>query len=181
VTASAFGSDTPTVPGTLVQVCGVGILITGPSGVGKSEAALGLIARGHRLVADDAVALTVVGKSLQGSSPAALAGMLGLRDLGVIDVARMYGTTALAPAALVDYVFELVPPAAPAVLLRARLEEDTILGVRVCKLRIGAPAGRDLPLVIETAVRDLALRAHGHHADEVLAARQRLQSTGGGA
>src|SRR5690606_9201380 len=80
-------ADSHTIPGTLVEVFGHGVLLTGASGTGKSETALGLLDRGHRLVADDAVTVQPTAQGALGACPPPLHGLLSLRDLGIVDVA----------------------------------------------------------------------------------------------
>ncbi|MEX0449398.1 HPr kinase/phosphatase C-terminal domain-containing protein [Spiribacter sp. 221] len=102
------------IPGTLVLVNGMGILLRGPAGSGKSDTALALIHAGHRLVADDAVDIQRLDDTLVGSAPAAGAGLLCLRGPGLIDVAACFGDGALARSATVDRVVDLVDEPLPA-------------------------------------------------------------------
>jgi len=94
-------------PGTLVQVQGVGILLLGASGMGKSETALALLHEGHSLVADDLVCYSRQANALIGSAPAALRGKLHIRDLGVLEVANLFGAQAICPQCNIDLVVKL--------------------------------------------------------------------------
>jgi len=100
------------VHGVLVTVGGMGLLLRGPSGTGKSECALELIRRGHSLVADDVVEIAddAATEGLVGAPPAALAGRLEVQEIGVIDVERLFGTLAIRARQHIDAVVDLVPP-----------------------------------------------------------------------
>lgn len=159
----------------MLEVCGSGVLLTGPSGIGKSEAALGLLDRGHRLIADDSICIMSGPDGLRGICPPLLRGRLALRDLGVLEVARLFGAAAWAESCTLDFVIALEPAAAavPAGELAPRLDHEQLLGHALPRLRLAAAAGRNLPLLIETATKDQQVRRQGHHADRRFQSEQR--------
>lgn len=156
-----------TVPGVLLRALGSGVLIQGESGSGKSELALGMLDRGHRLVADDAVELRVEPDGrVFGHCPQALRGLLEVRGLGIIDVAALFGPDALTPSTEVDIVIRLLFPDPDDwnrwPRLHGRWQQQALLGrPRPCLLLPGAP-GRSMPLLLETAVRQWQQRQTAH-------------------
>lgn len=176
---TAAGSHT--IPGTLVEVFGHGVLLTGASGTGKSETALGLLDRGHRLVADDAVTVQPTAQGALGACPPPLHGLLSLRDLGIVDVAQHLGTEAIAESALLYCTVDLaLPTGKPAAAdIVPRYDTIDVCGIAVPRLKLTAAPGRDLPLLIEWAVRDLQLRQRGKHPERTLSEALRQQLTGG--
>ena len=134
------------IPGTLVLVDGMGILLRGPAGSGKSDTALALIHAGHRLVADDAVDIRRMDDRLVGSPPAAGEGLLCLRGPGLIDVVACFGTGAVARSATVDRVVDLVDEPRPATT-EADWQPIRIEGV--CCPRMALSPGRPLPALLE--------------------------------
>ena len=140
--------------GVLVEVYGEGILITGDSGVGKSETAIELVKRGHRLIADDAVELRrVSSKQIMGSSPENIRHFIELRGIGIINVARLFGIGAVRSSVQVEIVIELEPWDRTKNYDRTGLESQTtdILGVQVPNMVIPVMPGRNLAVIIETA------------------------------
>lgn len=107
-----MGAGTLRIHGALVSIYGVGLLLRGPSGVGKSECALELVRRGHCLVADDVVEVRQeeMNDRLLGSCPERLAGRLEVQDVGIIDVVRLFGEKAVEGERWIDAVVELLPP-----------------------------------------------------------------------
>ena len=103
-------SGTATLHGVFMEILGLGVLITGGSGVGKSELALELLARGHRLIADDAAELRRRGSRLSGHCPPLLSGFLEARSLGILNVRRLFGRRALRSSCRLDLVIELDAP-----------------------------------------------------------------------
>lgn len=150
-------SHTVMLPGGVVRVSGRGLLLGGPAGVGKSEAALGLIDRGHGLVADDAFLATYdrhLGWTGEPGSDGA--GRMAIRGLGLVDVAALFGPEALAPSTTIDLEVILDPAlrlSAPGFLGGER-GPSTLPGVPC--LQLPAQAGRNLPLLLETALRQHA-------------------------
>lgn len=144
--------------GTLVAIDGHGLLITGCPGAGKSELALGLLDRGHRLVADDAPLLTPRGGRLFGRPPAGFGGRLHIQGIGLLDVRRLYGDGAIAPQIELESILHLDLEAAPLTgeeLLTGRWDRSIIGGVSLPRLSLTNPRGRNLPLLAEALVRHL--------------------------
>lgn len=164
-----------TLHGVLMHIHGLGVLITGASGVGKSELALELLARGHKLVADDAAELRRTGRRLSGHCPALLAGFLEARSLGILNIRKLYGARAVRRRCAIDLVIELDPPRpteSGLERLTGRRGTRTLLGVEVPEISIPIRLGHNLAVLVEAACRDLKLRRRGYHADEDLAQRQ---------
>lgn len=139
--------------GVLVDVYGIGILITGESGIGKSETALELIKRGHRLVADDAVDIKEIDGVLHGSSPYITEGMIEVRGMGIIDVPSLYGLSSILKTKKIDIVmhFEQWKQEQDYDRLGIDNEYIDILNVPVKKLTIPIRPGRNIAVIIEAA------------------------------
>jgi HPr kinase/phosphorylase len=154
-----------TLHGGLVEVHGLGILIVGTSGIGKSEAALDLISRGHRLVADDAVLVRRISPTvLRGRGTELLAHHMEIRGLGVVDIEALYGTLATLDERQIDLVVELTEWADDADRRGIDYVTYTLLDVPLPLIRIPVTAGRTLGLLIETAARNQLLRWRGRHS-----------------
>lgn len=162
--------------GVLMVVHGIGVLLEGAAGAGKSTLALELISRGHALVADDAVELQRPAPGiLVGRAPATLAGFLEARGLGVLDVRGMHGARALRRHARLDLIVKLLPGRrAPTAAARLSGQRSTrrVLGEPVPVLSLPLQTGHNLPALVEAACLDRRLRLDGIEADAVLAARQ---------
>ncbi len=158
------------VHGALVQVQvqreGVGVLLLGPSGVGKSEAALELVTRGHRLVADDVVELAPEGGRLVGRAPAAIRHFLEIRGLGILFVPELYGAAAVLDHCAVDLVCRLDPDRPPAEFERVGLERprETLAEVAVPSVRLPVRPATSLGVLVEAAARDHRMRERGPSA-----------------
>ena len=153
--------------GVLLDVYGVGVLLTGKSGVGKSEAALELIKRGHQLVADDVVDICRISDDrLIGSCPEQVRHLMEIRGIGVIDVKAMYGIGAVAVSKSIDLILDLEQWDDDRDYDRIGGEESRIdiLGVKVPRQTIPIKPGRNLAIIVETAARNLSLRKTGHSA-----------------
>ncbi|MFN8544171.1 MAG: HPr(Ser) kinase/phosphatase [Candidatus Binatia bacterium] len=156
----------------LVEVHGLGILIRGASGIGKSEAALDLVARGHRLVADDIVLVRRISPTvLRGRSATLLAHHMEIRGLGVIDVEAMFGTLATLEERQLDLVVDLVEWSPSIERLGLHEERTALLEVALPLLRLPVTPGRSTALLIETAARNHLLRLRGRHGAAELASR----------
>lgn len=159
-----------------MQVEGRGVLLTGESGVGKSELALELLARGHRLVADDATEFSRRGDRLLGHCPSLLAGFLEARSLGILNIRKLYGARALRRRAWLDLIIlldsPLPPPAGGLERLSGRRGEQALAGVIVPTVSIPIRLGHNLAVLVEAACRDQHLRSEGYSADRDFAARQ---------
>lgn len=150
------------IPGTLVEIAGVGVLLSGESGVGKSDTVLGLLDRGHRLIADDAVELYLCSGRLHGRSPEQLRGLVAIRGLGILNVCQIFGPECLCSERPVDLeiALELRPPPADALMVERDIR--SIMDVAVPRLRLPAFGRRDLPLLLEVAARAHQPAATGH-------------------
>ena len=154
------------IHGVLVEVYGLGILILGDSGVGKSETALELIERGHRLVADDVVEISCLnGNSLIGQGANKIIGHhMEIRGLGIINITQLYGVGSIRERKEVQIVAKLEEWDANKVYDRLGTEELTmdILGVQVPKLEIPVKPGRNVPIILETAAMNERLKSMGY-------------------
>ena len=160
-----------TLHGVLVDVYGVGVLITGESGVGKSEAALELVKRGHQLVADDVVDVCRVTDSrLTGESPETVRHFMEIRGIGIIDIKAMYGVGAVLMSKSIDLVIHLEAWKEKKAYDRLGLSEDftTIMDVRVPQLVLPVRPGRNLAIIIEVAARNFSLKHMGYSAAKEL-------------
>lgn len=139
--------------GVLVDVYGIGMLITGESGIGKSETGLELIKRGHRLVTDDAVDIKEIDGELIGKSPEITFGMLEVRGMGIIDVSALYGLSSMLPSKEIKLCvhFEHWKDDGDYDRLGINAEYMDILGVKVRKLRVPIRPGRNIAVIIEAA------------------------------
>jgi HPr kinase/phosphorylase len=150
--------------GVLLDVYGIGVLIEGASGIGKSECALDLIARGHRLVSDDAIEIWRAGSDrLKGSAPELLREHLEIRGLGIINIRDLFGVAAISAAKTIDLSIRLErwDDANEVERLGIDARSIEILGVHVPQVLIPVSPGRNLSTLVETAVRVQLLRAHG--------------------
>jgi len=157
--------------GVLVDIYGIGVLLIGESGIGKSETALELVKRGHRLVSDDVVNIKKVArKRLIGEAPKVLRHFLEIRGIGIIDVKAMYGVGAIINTKEIDLVVELVPWEKESFCDRLGLDETFInfLDVNVHKITIPIKPGRNLAIIIEAAAKDYRLKKAGYNAAEQL-------------
>jgi HPr kinase/phosphorylase len=154
-----------TIHGTLLDVYGVGMLILGESGVGKSESALELVLRGHRLVADDTVTIRRVGAVLNAAGAEVSRYHIELRGLGIINIKDLYGIAAVRERKDLDLVVRLDPWQAGKAYDRLGLEEKThpILGVDLPYLELPVGPGRNLSILLEVAARHHLLKRRGHH------------------
>ena len=165
--------------GVLVEVYGEGILITGDSGVGKSETAIELVKRGHRLIADDAVELRRVSSNrIMGASPVMFGHLIELRGIGIINVARLFGLGSVKNSVEVEIVIELEPWDRTKNYDRTGLESRTcdILGVQVPNMVIPVMPGRNLAVIIETAAMNNRAKEMGYNAAKELLKQLGLQN-----
>ncbi|MBL8486926.1 MAG: HPr kinase/phosphorylase [Rhodocyclaceae bacterium] len=158
-------AETVSLHGVFMDVLGMGVLITGDSGVGKSELGLELISRGHGLVADDVVEVCRVGlDSLEGRCPPLLKDFLEVRGLGLLNIRTVFGETACRRKMRLKLIVHLQKPQT-GVPEMARLpldaQTETILGVPVRKVTIPVAAGRNLAVLLEAAVRSTILLLRG--------------------
>ncbi len=158
---------TETIHGVLVEVFGIGVLITGGAGVGKSEAALELISRGHRLISDDTVKLRNISDSyLVGSGEnQRFAHHMEIRGLGIINVANMYGIGAIRDKKQVQLYVQLErwDDKKDYTRLGEGLQKD-LLGIKIPMVEIPVRPGRNIPILIETAARNERLKKQGYYS-----------------
>ncbi|MDR0292994.1 MAG: HPr(Ser) kinase/phosphatase [Oscillospiraceae bacterium] len=153
--------------GVLVEVYGEGILLLGDSGVGKSETAIELVKRGHRLIADDAVDIKKVSaKSLVGSAPEMIRHYIELRGIGVVDVRRIFGMGAVKPTEKIDLIINLEPWNEKTIYDRLGFDEMTtaLLDVEVPSLIVPVKPGRNLAVIIEVAAMNNRHKKMGFNA-----------------
>lgn len=156
-----------TLHGTLVEVFGIGVLIQGESSVGKSEAALGLVERGHRLISDDVVRVKKKeGSHLDGSGPELTRHLMEIRGIGIINVAHLYGAVCVRPNKGIDIVVKLEEWDDQHFYDRVGLNEKfiDILGVSVPYHLLPVKPGRDVVLLVETIALNHRLKHMGYHS-----------------
>ena len=153
--------------GVLLDVYGVGILLTGKSGVGKSEAALELIKRGHQLIADDVVDICRISDDrLIGTCPEQVRYLMEIRGIGVIDIRAMYGIGAVSLSKSIDLILELElwDDSKAYDRIGGEAGRIEILGVPIPRQTIPIKPGRNLAIIVEVAARNFSLRRSGHNA-----------------
>ncbi len=166
------------VHAVLMDILGLGVLLVGDSGIGKSECALDLIVRGHRLVADDTVEIRRRQETiLIGSCPELTRHHMELRGLGVINVKELFGIASTRSSKRVELVVRLERWDPSREYERLGLDDEfyDLLGLRVPLLRMPVAPGRNIAILVEVAARNQLLRARGHHAARKLA--ERLEET----
>lgn len=162
---------TTTLHGVLVEVYGEGLLLLGDSGIGKSETAIELVKRGHRLIADDAVDIKKVSaKTLVGSAPEMIRYFIELRGIGIIDVRRIFGMGSVKPTERVDLVVRLEKWEDGKPYDRWGIDDETmeILDIRVPALTIPVHPGRNLAVILEVAAMNNRNKRMGHNAGKEL-------------
>ena len=160
-----------TMHGVLVEVYGEGILLLGDSGVGKSEAAIELVKRGHRLVADDAVEIKRVSDiSLLGSAPDVIRHFVELRGIGIVDVKMIFGIGAVKNVEKIDFIInlELWQDKKQYDRLGLTTEYTDILGINIPSITVPVKPGRNLAVVIEVAAMNNRQKKMGYNAAEAL-------------
>jgi len=163
-----------TLHGALADVYGIGVLLLGESGTGKSECALDLVTRGHRLVADDVVEVSRESdRIIMGRGPARIRHHMEIRGLGIINIRDLFGVAAIRYRKRIELVVLLEPWRPEGEYDRLGLEEQTypILGVPIPMLRIPVSAGRNIAILVEVAARNHLLKLMGVHAARSFAAR----------
>jgi len=159
--------------GVLVEIYGEGILILGDSGIGKSETAIELVKRGHRLIADDAVEIKKVSNhTLVGAAPEVIRHYIELRGIGVIDVRRIFGMGAVKSTERIDLVVNLELWREGKLYDRMGMEQDTmeIMDITLPMLTIPVKPGRNLAVILEVAAMNNRDRKMGfNHANELVA------------
>ena len=169
------------VHGVLVDVYGIGILITGKSGVGKSETALELVKRGHRLVADDLVEIRQVAKNvLIGNAPKLLEHMLEIRGVGIVDMMTLFGASAVKSDKRILIVVDLELWDPDKIYDRLGLDEEKmkIVDSELTKLTVPVRPGRNLSVIIEVAAMDYRIKKLGINAAEEFSKKLSAQIEG---
>lgn len=157
--------------GVLVEVYGEGILLLGESGVGKSETAIELVKRGHRLIADDAVEIKrVSAKTLVGSAPEMIRHFIELRGIGIVDVQRIFGTGAVKETERIDFILNFEPWQSGKFYDRLGLESEytTLLDVEIPSLTVPVKPGRNLAVIVEVAAMNNKQKKLGYNAAAAL-------------
>lgn len=171
-------AEKTTLHGVFMEVMGTGVLIIGESSIGKSELALELITRGHRLIADDAPTFTRIGPNLlDGTCPDVLKDFMEVRGLGVLNIRAMYGENAIKPNKHLRLVIHLERMTLENQQQLDRLYGSrslkSILDVSITEIKIPVASGRNLAVMVEAAVRNHILMENGHNASDDFIQRQR--------
>lgn len=168
-------AETVTLHGVFMDVLGIGVLITGDSGAGKSELGLELITRGHGLVADDVVEVSRVAPDvLEGRCPELLKDFIEVRGLGLMNIRTVFGETACRRKMRLKLIVHLQRPAGQPEMARLPLDAvtETVLGVPVRKVVLPVAAGRNLAVLLEAAVRSTILLLRGIDSMDEFVRRQ---------
>jgi HPr kinase/phosphorylase len=166
-------AESTTAHGVFLDVLGMGVLITGDSGVGKSELGLELISRGSGLIADDVVELYRIGpETVEGRCPVLLKDFLEVRGLGVLNIRTIFGEAALRPRKNLKLIVHLGKPTARMERLPLNAGSERIMGVDVRKVMIPVAAGRNLAVLTEAAVRNYVLQLRGFDSTQEFVERQ---------
>ncbi len=157
-------APTTTVHGVFMDVLGVGLLIIGRPGIGKSENALDLIMRGHRLIVDDVVLVKKIGViELYGEAPDMIKNLLEIRGIGIVDIRQLFGVSSVRDRKRIDFVVELLDWDKGVECERVGLREDkySLLGLELPMARIPVSSGRNVSAIIELACRNHILKKKG--------------------
>jgi HPr kinase/phosphorylase len=157
-------APTGIVHGVLMEIMGVGVLIVGRSGIGKSENALDLVMRGHRLIADDVVEVKKIGAfELAGEAPEMLKNLLEIRGIGIVDIRQLFGVSAVRHRKRIELVVELLDWDNSVEYERVGLREDKyrLLGIDLPLMRIPISPGRNASAIVELACRNHVLKKEG--------------------
>ncbi len=175
--ASLFLSEKTTLHGVFLEVLGMGVLLTGDPAVGKSELALDLITRGSRLVADDAPEFTRIAPDIiSGTCPPLLREFLEVRGLGILNIRAMFGDSSIKRTKYLRLIVHLKRMSSEQISGMDRLSgahtNRDVLGVSIPQVTVPVAPGRNLSVLVESAVRNHLLRLKGYDATEVLIERQ---------
>jgi HPr kinase/phosphorylase len=171
-------ADRVTLHGVFMEVLSIGVLLTGDSGVGKSELALELITRGHRLVADDAPEFARIAPDIiNGACPPLIQDFLEVRGLGVLNIRAMYGDSVIKKGKYLRLIIHLKQVRLSDAAFEDRLKDQqqarNVLGLDIPVFTLPVAPGRNLAVLVEAAVRNHLLRLNGYNAGEDLDTRQR--------
>ena len=176
-------SEVTTIHGVFVEVIGLGVLLTGRSGIGKSECALDLVLRGHRFVADDVIHVDKVGPAtLLGRGDDLTCQHMEIRGLGIINIRDLFGATATTRMKKMELVIQIEEWDPSREYDRLGLDDGTfeILGVRLPSLLVPVSPGRNLATIVEVAVRNQLLKQIGVHSAREFIERQARRAGGSG-
>ena len=171
-------AETTNLHGVFIEVQGFGVLIKGNAAIGKSELALELITRGHRLIADDIVDFYRISpERIEGRCPALLQDFLEVRGLGILNIRALFGDNSVKPTKPLDLIIqlELADLLKPQELdrLNVKMQHESILDVPICKVVIPIAAGRNIAVLVEVAVRNHILLLRGVNATQQFSKRQK--------
>lgn len=163
--------------GVLLSIYETGVLLTGPSNIGKSELALALIERGHRLIADDYISLQKENNSIIGSCPPALQGFLAIRDLGIINISKIFGQQAISSHITIKLIIELallreqqITP--DKTYLQGSSNMQTLMNINIPQQTLLVKPNRNLATLVEISVRIQQLKKTGYNAYTDFLAKQ---------
>lgn len=170
-------TQSPTLHGILLDIYHTGVLLMGPSGIGKSELGLELISRGHHLVADDAPEFRrCAGNWVEGYCPEILKNYIEIRDLGILDVRTLYGDTAIQASTRLQLIVNLAEMNSVHTEHLDRLvgsfHHHNVLGVDIAALTLGVSPTRNLSVLVETAVRHYRIKRGGYDPAQAFIERQ---------
>lgn len=176
--ASLFLSDKTTLHGVFLEVLGMGVLLTGDSAVGKSELALELISRGNRLIADDAPEFSRIAPDIiSGTCPKMLREFIEVRGLGILNVRAMFGDSAIKRTKYLRLIVHLERMSDEEIAAMDRLKGShttrKVLGLEIPEVRVPVAPGRNMAILVESAVRNHMLKLKGYNAPDSLIARQK--------
>jgi len=156
--------------GVFIDVDGTGVLLSGQSGIGKSELALGLISRGHRLVADDSVILATESQQVIGRCPELLQDFLEVRGLGILNIRAMFGDAAIKEEKTLQLIINIIQVATDELYLIDRLygmhDQRLILNIEIPEVSIPVAPGRNLAILVEAAVKNHILKTTGYDSSK---------------
>jgi HPr kinase/phosphorylase len=166
--------------GVVMGMFGIGVLILGSSGIGKSECALDLITRGHYLIADDSVVIKKVGEKLEGKSPDLIQDYLEIHGLGIINIRELFGVSAIGKGSQIEICIELKKWSEFEEIdrLGITMMEEEIFGLKIPKFILPVTSGRNLSTLVETAVRIHLLKASGYDAAQDLIEKHKTLVSG---
>ncbi|MBA3695861.1 MAG: HPr kinase/phosphorylase [Methylotenera sp.] len=173
-------AETTSVHGVFMEVQGFGALIKGDAAIGKSELALELISRGHRLIADDIVDFYRISpERIEGRCPPLLQDFLEVRGLGILNIRALFGDNSVKPTKPLDLIIklEMADKQAPQLLdrLSVKRQHEEVLGVKISKIRIPIAAGRNIAVLVEVAIRNHMLLLRGINATKQFTQRQQRE------
>lgn len=144
-----------TAHGVLLEMFGIGVMLIGESGIGKSECALDLVSRGHSLVSDDAIRIKRIGPQLIGDAPELTRGYIEIRGLGIVNIRDLFGVSSTADRVLIKLCIELKrwDPGVEIDRLGMEMQDHDIFGIKLAKFILPVSPGRNLAILVETAVK----------------------------